>query len=415
MWGFEDSGPEPGVKLGRGEVRLEQGRVRLDFNAGERVTVEGPATFELVAGDRISLKSGSLVASVAPQGRGFTVIMPNGAIIDLGTEFAASVGPDGENRVKVLKGAVMASSTNGQGHTSWEKVLVGGDEFSIIKGAPLAREAPRNEYPEPLTTAIQPLRLSNSYAQVAMDSNPVGYWRCDAVDALGSVKDETGTVPLALGRVAEIQESVECGDGFLVPAPLGRRGFAVSSDSFGGLNTPNGCSLEFWAHSDSVGWQTLGGLILDGPRPANLLPKHARHSPHLILVERAGASGTKQHHVHPNFAVRSLYRTPAVYRGGVNTYSSTSHLIHGWHHIIVVNSQGSFRIYVDGEISGESQAPEIFDAERYHLLLGRLYILDDEIDARPWSGAIDEVALYDHALSAEEIREHHRAASRETR
>ncbi len=53
-----------------------------------------------------------------------------------------------------------------------------------------------------------------------------------------------------------------------------------------------------------------------------------------------------------------------------------------------------------------------FDTEGYKLLLGRLHTLANGTDARPWSGAIDEVSLYDHALGSEEIKRHYQAAKR---
>lgn len=411
VWDFLGQAPETGVQLGRGEIRLEKGRVRLDFNAGEKVTVEAPAVFELVDHKRLSLKLGNLVASVAPQGKGFTVILPNGAVVDLGTEFAVSVGADGKDRVKVLKGAVKASSTNSQGHTSWEKVLIQGDEYSIVAGAPLVRERASNEYPLPLPTSITQLSLDAAYARAVIASNPIGFWRFDEVDHLGRIRNETGRVSLQLMGMAGIQGSGQ--GGFLVPSQGGQAGFAISSEGFLGLNTARGCSIEFWMFSDSVEWQALAALMLDGPRPEGLLPKHARHSPHLLLVERAGTSGSNQDHVHPNFAMRGLSRSPAGYQGGVNAYSEAAYLIHRWHHIVVVKASERFQIYVDGELSGESQPADIFDEERYSLLLGRLHPLANSVDSRPLSGAIDELALYRHALEQEEIRRHYQASQRD--
>jgi len=415
VWSIEEQDPKPGLKLGTGEIRLESGLLRLDFHAGERVTLEGPSIFELTGINRLSLKSGNLVASVTPQGRGFTVIIPNGAVIDLGTKFAVKVEPNGENHVRVIEGAVMASSTNDQGHTSWEETLVEGDEFSIIKDAPLKKVRWSGESLLPLESRIEPLTLSQSYADEVLASKPIGYWRFDLIDGTGSVASETGEtggIALNLHGMADVEMSGS--GGFLKPEVEGERGFAASAEAFSGLNTPQGCSMEFWAYSDSLEWQTLAGLMLDGPRPPNLLPKSALHNPHFLLVERASASGSKQHHVHPNFAMRAVLRSPAGYLGGVNVYSDQAYLIHGWHHIVVVRGNGRCRIYVDGELSGESDAPSAFYEGRYNLIIGRLHPLKDDLDSRPWSGGIDEVALYDHALEADEIRRHFQSSGRET-
>jgi hypothetical protein len=410
VWESEENDPTPGQRLGLGEFRLKEGRLLLDFMAGERVTIEAPAVFDLLEVNRLSLSAGSLVASITPQGKGFTVLLPHGAIVDMGTEFAASVGADGKNRVKVIKGSVMASSTNQQGNTSCEEILVGGDEFAIFRDLPLVRESGSTVYPKPLAAAIDPLDLGSDYARDVLASEPLGYWRFDAVDSLGRVRDETGRVPLGLKGMAVLGASEN--GGFLIPTSPGRVGCAVSEEAYPGLNTSRGCSMEFWANSDSVDWQVLGGLVLDGPRPEGLLPEHARHSPHMLLLERAGASGSKAFHVHPDFAMRALFRSPAGYTGGVNAYSASAYLIHRWHHIVVAKGDERLRIYLDGELSGESEVAESVDGQSYKLLIGRLHLRPDDGDARPWSGAIDEVALYDRVLQIDEIRRHFQASGR---
>lgn len=412
-WDISEQPPRPGLTLGTGMIHLERGRLRLDFQAGEQVTLEGPAEFELAGVNRLSLQSGKLLAYVTPQGSGFTVIVPNGALVDLGTKFAVSIEPGGANNVKVIEGAVMASSTNDQGHTSWEETLIAGDEFTIIKDAPLKKNAWNYKAPEPLKSTILPLSLDPGYADAVLASNPIGYWRFEAADGTGRVASETGGVSLKLHGMADIEFSGS--GGFLRPWVDGEIGYALSAESFPGLNTSDGCSMELWAYSDSVDWQCLAGLELAGPRPPDLLPKSALHNPHFFQIERAGATGSNQHHVHPNFAMRSVLRSPAGYLAGVNVYSDRAYLIHEWHHIVVVRGNGRCRIYIDGELSGESVTPEVFDQERYDLIVGRLHPLPAELDSRPWSGGIDEIALYDHALKEEAIRQHFQKARRNIR
>jgi hypothetical protein len=403
VWNLQHQALVRGARLGFGEMKLLAGRIRLDFNAGEKVTLEGPAEFELIDVDCLSLKSGKLVASVTPQGRGFTVILPNGAVVDLGTEFAINVDLNGENRVKVLNGEVVASSSNSQGHTVWEKTLGVGEEVSIHKNSPLVNVPVGGEFIEPLVSVIEPLLLGDGYTEEVIKSNPVGYWTFDEIGPGNLARNRIGAVALRLEGGAHVKHScLRLGQGQ-------QRGFAMSAEAFPNLNMERGCSLEFWAYSDSVSWQSAASLVVNGPKP-KFAPGGVFHNPHLLLVERSGISGSNKNHIHPNFCMRALHRAPAGYFGGGNSYSNKSHLIHGWHHMTAVRSDGVLQIFVDGELAGQSHSNQPLDDQNYDLLLGRMHPLEDDFDARQWSGALDEIAIYDRALSADEVMRHYRAA-----
>ena len=97
------------------------------------------------------------------------------------------------------------------------------------------------------------------------------------------------------------------------------------------------------------------------------------------------------------------------YLGGVNAYSQADYLIHAWHHFVLVKNDDQLLIYVDGELSGSSPSHLVPDSHPYQLILGRLHTLPWSYEARPWSGVLDEVALYDRALSSGEIKRHYKA------
>ena len=73
------------------------------------VDVLGPATFQLDGPDRISLKTGTLVAKVDPHGAGFTIKTPTAEVVDFGTEFRVQHLPAKGTDVSVRQGRVQAS------------------------------------------------------------------------------------------------------------------------------------------------------------------------------------------------------------------------------------------------------------------------------------------------------------------
>lgn len=83
---------------------LKKGAVKIVFDYGAEVIVEGPVEFELESADKMIVNSGRLFATVQSGATGFTVQTPSSTVIDLGTEFGVEVGYDGSTDVHMFKG-----------------------------------------------------------------------------------------------------------------------------------------------------------------------------------------------------------------------------------------------------------------------------------------------------------------------
>ena len=102
-----DSGQiDIGNRVGPAAIRLRSGLVRLEFDSGVEVTLEGPAEFKLVDAAKMDLKSGLLTATVPSGAEGFTVDTPSAQVIDLGTSFGIDLSNDGFSNVSVFDGEV---------------------------------------------------------------------------------------------------------------------------------------------------------------------------------------------------------------------------------------------------------------------------------------------------------------------
>jgi hypothetical protein len=100
---------KPGREMRSGKVlRLDRGLAEIEFDRGARVILQGPAGLELLSGSKARLLYGTLTARVPAQASGFTVLSPNGKVVDLGTEFGLSVSGAGSTSVRVFRGLVEA-------------------------------------------------------------------------------------------------------------------------------------------------------------------------------------------------------------------------------------------------------------------------------------------------------------------
>lgn len=114
VWSEPFNGPRNGDRLSmnQGALTLNQGIVKMDFDDGVRVLIEGPAEYEISGRMEIRLYAGQLYAHVTEAGRGFTVTTANSRIVDLGTEFGVQASADGSAELHVYKGKTALLSRN---------------------------------------------------------------------------------------------------------------------------------------------------------------------------------------------------------------------------------------------------------------------------------------------------------------
>ena len=85
--------------------KLDEGLLKIQYDQGVNVVVEGPAEF-VIQKKGLELTFGKVYSCVSEMGRGFTVDTPNSRFVDLGTEFGVLVDKDATSELHVLKGEV---------------------------------------------------------------------------------------------------------------------------------------------------------------------------------------------------------------------------------------------------------------------------------------------------------------------
>ena len=132
-WSEKSNSYREGDVLPAGMLQFDQGVAEIDFFCGATLIVEGPAKLNVESDWSVQVASGRLRANVPPAARGFMVKAAGSTIIDLGTEFALDVGAETAH-VEVIDGEVELhggehdGSLLTTGQKRWLKGVAGDDD-----------------------------------------------------------------------------------------------------------------------------------------------------------------------------------------------------------------------------------------------------------------------------------------------
>ncbi len=356
-------------------VELAQGVARLAIQSGVEAVIEGPATFQLRAGNRLELTSGHAWFRVSAKGRGFRVVAPAFEVVDLGTEFGIDLREDQEPQVHVLDGRVETQARGG----NRQKLDLAAGQAARLK--PNGRWQPVSADPAKFRKHL-PRRLP----ELAMDFDSIE-------DGKLSIRGDILGATEATARVS--------GPARLVPGVSG-----MALDFNGG-----GTHLE-------TNWPGISG---SAPRTVALwcrIPRGTRFqtAPPLVWWGDPALGWNRKFKV----ALVTLSNGNTVLRtsfGDTRVDGSTGLADGEWHHLAVVYQSNDIdgsprlRFYVDGRdeaidpasIAGFPIETAVSGEHSGTMAIGRY-----ELAARgrnPYLvAALDELRIFAGALSEEEIR-----------
>ncbi len=407
-WGTAD-GPTPaeGGILPARRLRLLAGRATLALLNGVVLTLEGSADLDLVSPDRVFCRRGRLRARVPEGAEGFVVASPASAVADLGTEFGLNVEDDGRSRVMVFEGEAEAALLDGAGSPQRTQRMGQSQAFELDPrtghiGETVARPerfVPASEWARP------PLVLDPSYAGAVLRRAPRGYWRFERrVDDTVPNEVPDGP-PLRVSGPVDIAGASQ-GNGYALFKAGAPEQF-LSTDGLWELAREPGHAVELWFLADDIRYASLVGLF---PPSELVVPEERSRVTHNFFVELTARN--RLHALYKPASVRFLHRWPLDPRVGNNIVSEAMFAPRRWHHVVAQKNGDRMELYFDGV--PDHSMPPIPDHETVscHLVVGRRTADPlDRSDIRPFIGRLDELAIYDRPLSAEEVRRHFRLAA----
>lgn len=117
--------PAAGLDLHAGRIRLTAGTLSMTLRGGQIATFAAPSEFQLIDESEIFLHQGNASLRIAGEPSPFTIRVPNGEVVDLGTEFSVNVAADGTADVWVFEGKAMVSLTSGTSKREKQSLAAG--------------------------------------------------------------------------------------------------------------------------------------------------------------------------------------------------------------------------------------------------------------------------------------------------
>jgi ferric-dicitrate binding protein FerR (iron transport regulator) len=376
--------PLTGAEMPEGPYELTSGIVELQSNSGVVLTLESPASFTLLDDDGMRIDAGRVAAHVPKSATGFRVEIPNGTVIDLGTDFAVEAIEGEKSEVHVFKGEVQINLSGSKATGASPLHLTTGEATKIdfLTGMPSGIDLDEQRFlreldaePHAYTQQILAMRPAVYYPmEPAGDGThllDVSVDRSDAQINFGNATEPvwaTGKIGLAFAMGGPAQQTYATvaeypqaeGDQLSVVAWVAAR----SRPRWGSI-------AKNWAGSDQWG-QFHFGLHYDSGE----LEAHIQDS-----------SGKE-------ITVKDAVPIP----------------LNDWHHVAFVADGSTLRLYRNGiEVSTAPYRQLKRDPRIKALAIGTKLNLSadapDSHDFNMWDGRLDELAIFNHALTAEQLRE----------
>jgi hypothetical protein len=380
----QSNAPQAGGLVSAGDLRFDRGKLTLAFLSGVSVHIEGPADITLLGPERIVCRRGNVRTLVNEGAEGFTIETPGGAVVDLGTEFGVNVEGGGKTQVMVYQGQAELALLSPDGSPQRTRLLNAQQSSELDPQASTLRGIEPREILAAPDLSIPALNLSADYPQLILKSKPLHYWRGQAAEN-GLIVD---AAPGA--KALHIQ-------GAVVPQPDGSLAFTAGDKpqflrADGEWTPQEEFAVELWFASDAFHNSALAVMHALGDENDTLS---------LLQLTRRDARNA----LRPG-RVRFLFRWPPGSRDGVNVYSAPIYTPYQWQHLVCQRRGNVMEMYLDGRLVGDTSLRGTEQTTACVLRFGRLFEDAAHRDARQFVGRMAEMAVYDHVLSAAEIREH---------
>jgi hypothetical protein len=376
--------PAPGVAMPQGRYELTSGIIELKSASGVMLTLEAPAAFTLLDPKGIRIDNGRVAAHVPKEATGFRVEMPNGTVIDLGTEFAVEAVRGEKSEVHVFQGEVQIYLNGSKAAGAEPLRLTTGKAARIdfVTGMPSGIDLDAERFLRDLDAAPR------TYTERVLQMQPVAYYPMEPAGDASFLRDA------ASGR---FDARIYFGNATEPVWAAGKVGLAFA---LGGPSQQTYASAASYPQSDGDRLSVVAWVS------AHSRPRWAS-----IVKNWAGAQDWGQFHFGLYYDSGELEaHIQDSSRKEITVKDRVPLPLNAWHHVAFVADGSVLRLYRNGvEVDAAPYHELRKDARIKSLAIGTKLSLQgdapEERDFNMWDGRLDEVAIFNDALTAADIRE----------
>lgn len=234
------------------------------------------------------------------------------------------------------------------------------------------------------------LTQTQTYSDVILADNPVGYWRLDETSgtiATDQTNTHDGTFIAGGGNTLGAESILEQGNALQLDPTSGNVGVDLGFNT----NFTSECTVEIWAWPAST--QSDG-------------------FPHLITKNSFYATDRD------DFPIRFYYNNNRFGLGlsygddfSVNlNLLSSSVISEVWHHVVgIYRGNGNCELWVNGVLEDSGTSTSTISINTRNWRIGTAHGYSDGAGEHMFAGKLDEATIYDYALTADQIRKHYYA------
>lgn len=219
------------------------------------------------------------------------------------------------------------------------------------------------------------------YAAAVLADRPVLYWRLGEASGT-TAADAKGTYPGTYGGTVTLGTAGHTRDGDTAVTLTGA-GYVGTTTSALDFNGTAPFSLEAWAEVTDGSTYDYGRIFSN-----ELTNAQGRQGYDAFRCPQSWAS-----------AGSTCYCFERFRDGTSDGVCSGDVTLNAWHHLVFSYDGSTVRLYVDGSLRGSSTATKSMSSRNIGMKVGN--------GANAFAGLVDEVAVYDVALSASSVAAHY--------
>jgi hypothetical protein len=426
-WGEGSSRiPNVGTELQLGEeMTLYEGIAEFRLSSGVSLSVEGPATFIMTSSNSLFLQQGKLTAHVPWKAADFRLAAGPYPLTSRDAEFGVQVR-GGNTKVHVFSGEVICASSpfsiaEKTKSAEADEIEAGGELSPTILvtqgkaielstndlGSVTAKHlaADQNQFATKISMAGK-LPITSRYVQMVKESRPVGYWRFESSENSEIRNEISSGCSLNLATDVSLQgdESnhvIELGHSYA-------RGHLVSAQPLNAL-AEGDYSFEMWLKPSHYHRGFLVGMASRVPPETPLSQERQSGTTTRGRLENNSFTLGLQADVGPKSPGTLL--TANCNPFGTFThqcYSNELYALRRWQHVVVVKGESTMQTFLNGKVIGQCKGSKTMMKNMY-LVVGRPF---PSFNNYQYVGQLDELSVYDRALTAKEILKHYDAVEK---